>query len=275
MADTPDIDKLVAEADRLAVALDKSHANDGLRHQAAATLRALASLARQQQVEPAREAVAWVDPRNLLSAKVSRERGGPYDAHVWSEARTAIHSCPLYLSPEEYGPDNPPRLRKPSESAEAYRIAMGWGSSVAAPAAAPAAAAELVFGGPEARMRALQELYGVTVQTHIAPAATAPQAGADERQRCIDARNRLNAALHGEGAVIDSLEDAVAEACHRLSTAPQPERQEVREALEELERALCVIRVVGTEDGYDLIRRESVLDIARRRIAALATQAKE
>ena len=27
-----------------------------------------------------------------------------------------------------YGPDNPPRLRKPDESVEEYRAAMGWGT---------------------------------------------------------------------------------------------------------------------------------------------------
>jgi hypothetical protein len=39
------------------------------------------------------------------------------------------------------------------------------------------------------------------------------------------------------------------------------------EALEELERALCVIGVVGKIDGYDVVRRESVISIARDRIA--------
>ena len=28
---------------------------------------------------------------------------------------------------DRYGPNNPPRLRKPSESVEDYRAAMGWG----------------------------------------------------------------------------------------------------------------------------------------------------
>jgi hypothetical protein len=39
------------------------------------------------------------------------------------------------------------------------------------------------------------------------------------------------------------------------------------EAMEELERALCVIGVVGKIDGYDVVRRESVINIARDRIA--------
>ena len=29
----------------------------------------------------------------------------------------------------KYGPDNPPRLRKPGESVEEYREAMGWGTT--------------------------------------------------------------------------------------------------------------------------------------------------
>lgn len=37
-----------------------------------------------------------------------------------------------------------------------------------------------------------------------------------DSQRCIDARNALNAAIHGDGAVIDDLESAVAYACSRI-----------------------------------------------------------
>jgi hypothetical protein len=40
------------------------------------------------------------------------------------------------------------------------------------------------------------------------------------------------------------------------------------DAMEELCRALAVIGVVGQIDGHDVIRRESVLEIARRRIKA-------
>ena len=36
-------------------------------------------------------------------------------------------------------------------------------------------------------------------------------------QRCIGARNALNAALHGDGALIDDLETAVANACVRVN----------------------------------------------------------
>jgi len=37
-----------------------------------------------------------------------------------------------------------------------------------------------------------------------------------DSRRCIEARNKLNSALHGEGAVIDDLEHAVANACQRI-----------------------------------------------------------
>ena len=52
------------------------------------------------------------------------------------------------------------------------------------------------------------------------------------------------------------------------------ENQEARPATtaqvdaDELRRALCVIGVVGRIDGSDVIRRNSVLDIIDRRIAA-------
>lgn len=47
---------------------------------------------------PSIEPVAWVDARNLASAEIARERGGPFDSHVWSEGKTAIHDTPLYAS---------------------------------------------------------------------------------------------------------------------------------------------------------------------------------
>lgn len=47
-------------------------------------------------------------------------------------------------------------------------------------------------------------------------AALSPQADHPDTARCIKARNDLNAALHGEGALIDDLEHAVANACAKL-----------------------------------------------------------
>lgn len=55
-----------------------------------------------------------------------------------------------------------------------------------------------------------------------------------------------------------------------LYTAPQPAPAPLSESIDQLERALATIGVVGAIDGHDVVRRESVLEIARR--AALATQ---
>ena len=44
----------------------------------------------------------------------------------------ASEICPdtrLKWEVPKYGPDNPPRLRKPGESVEEYREAMGWGTT--------------------------------------------------------------------------------------------------------------------------------------------------
>ena len=52
--------------------------------------------------------------------------------------------------------------------------------------------------------------------------ALRPQADHPDTARCIKARNDLNAALHGEGALIDDLEHAVANVCAKL-LRPQAE----------------------------------------------------
>ena len=55
-----------------------------------------------------------------------------------------------------------------------------------------------------------------------------------------------------------------------LYTAPQPAPAPLSDAVDQLERELAIIGVVGAIDGHDVVRRESVLEIARR--AALAAQ---
>mgnify|MGYP000582562111 CR=1 FL=1 len=55
-----------------------------------------------------------------------------------------------------------------------------------------------------------------------------------------------------------------------LYTAPQPAPAPLSESIDQLERELAIIGVVGAIDGHDVVRRESVLEIARR--AALAAQ---
>ena len=52
--------------------------------------------------------------------------------------------------------------------------------------------------------------------------------------------------------------------------APQPAPAPLSESIAQVERALAIIGVVGAIDGHDVVRRESVLEIARR--AALAAQ---
>ena len=54
------------------------------------------------------------------------------------------------------------------------------------------------------------------------------------------------------------------------SKAPQPAPAPLSEPIDQLERALAIIGVVGAIDGHDVVRRESVLEIARR--AAIAAQ---
>ena len=51
-----------------------------------------------------------------------------------------------------------------------------------------------------------------------------------------------------------------------LSAAPAS----LSESIDQLERKLAIIGVVGAIDGHDVVRRESVLEIARR--AAIAAQ---
>ena len=55
-----------------------------------------------------------------------------------------------------------------------------------------------------------------------------------------------------------------------LEAAPQPAPAPLSEPIDQLERELAIIGVVGAIDGHDVVRRESVLEIARR--AALAAQ---
>lgn len=61
---------------------------------AEAYARAAIAADRARRAEP----VAWVDRRNLISAAISRDRGGPFDSHIWSESKTAIHETPLYAA---------------------------------------------------------------------------------------------------------------------------------------------------------------------------------
>lgn len=76
----------------------------------AAKLNAATSL-QAPAVEP--KPVAWANAASLASAKVSRERGGPFDTHTWSENKTQHHDTPLFLAA------HPPRTALTDEQAEA------------------------------------------------------------------------------------------------------------------------------------------------------------
>jgi hypothetical protein len=58
-----------------------------------------------------------------------------------------------------------------------------------------------------------EKLKDLLRSLYATPPLTLDKAEASHPQRCIDARNRLNTAIHGEGAVIDDLETAVHQAC--------------------------------------------------------------
>lgn len=74
--------------------------------------------------------------------------------------------------------------------------------------------------------------------------------------------------LHAENATLQSGYDAARleiEALHaRVQAAPAP----LSESIDQLERELAIIGVVGAIDGHDVVRRESVLEIARRATVA-------
>ena len=86
-------------------------------------------------------------------------------------------------------------------------------------------------------------------------------------------RAALSATLLAMHGVLTSREAEIAllkKALLEAETAPQPSPAPLSESIAEVERALAIIGVVGAIDGHDVVRRESVLEIARR--AALAAQ---
>ena len=82
----------------------------------------------------------------------------------------------------------------------------------------------------------------------------------------------VQAAHHIDLSYMPGQEGADRAAIYRamIAAAPQPAPAPVSEPIDQLERALAIIGVVGAIDGHDVVRRESVLEIARR--AALAAQ---
>lgn len=70
------------------------------------------------------EPVVYVNGAALKSAAVSRERGGPYDLHTWSESRTMHHDTPLTAATAQ-----PASARPEAVEALAHRIAWRYKKS--------------------------------------------------------------------------------------------------------------------------------------------------
>lgn len=63
------------------------------------------------------EPIGWVNSANVASARISRERGGPFDCHSWAEARTMRHDTPIYLAAPHLEAAQP--VSEASEASEA------------------------------------------------------------------------------------------------------------------------------------------------------------
>ena len=95
----------------------------------------------------------------------------------------------------------------------------------------------------------------------------APQQEAQEPVMIYHGRCTIDCGEHGHHDV-EMLR--MIPAGSKLYTAPQPAPAPLSESIDQLERKLEIIGVVGVVDGHDVVRRESVLEIARR--AAIAAQ---
>lgn len=99
------------------------------------------------------------------------------------------------------------------------------------------------------------------------------QADHPDTQRCIKARNDLNAVLHGEGALIDDLENAVAIACAKLrrpAVEPMTERWTVvRETVLDVGRWSDVRTGGRPELCYALISDAATFDNEADAVAAI------
>ena len=75
---------------------------DGMQKQSQSSVdRAVNRLAQQaEKMEPA----AWVNQANLISARITHDRGGHGDTHTWSETRSSFHGVPLYTEPPQRKP---------------------------------------------------------------------------------------------------------------------------------------------------------------------------
>ena len=90
-----------------------------------------------------------------------------------------------------------------------------------------------------------------------------------KRHGATSYRNRADTQHPAYGFTEDGLNGLIDEVLAKWGT-PQPAPAPLSESIDQVERALAIIGVVGVIDGHDVVRRESVLEIARR--AAIAAQ---
>ena len=65
-------------------------------YDAAAELRRLSAIEAELKAIKEAEPVAWANSSRLISATISRERGGPFDTFTCSEGKNPYHTIPLY-----------------------------------------------------------------------------------------------------------------------------------------------------------------------------------
>ena len=73
---------------------EEIHANKA--KEIASELRRLSAIEAELKAIKEAEPVAWANSSRLISATISRERGGPFDTFTCSEGKNPYHTIPLY-----------------------------------------------------------------------------------------------------------------------------------------------------------------------------------
>ena len=72
----------------------------------------------------------WDKEANISAADFMDAAGqAQAKADEWGGQVVMLEQNDMPATPSKYGPENPPRLRKPGESVEQYRMAMGWSTT--------------------------------------------------------------------------------------------------------------------------------------------------
>ena len=72
----------------------------------------------------------WDKEANISAADFMDAAGqAQAKADEWGGQVVMLEQNDMPATPSKYGPENPPRLRKPVESVEQYRMAMGWSTT--------------------------------------------------------------------------------------------------------------------------------------------------